>query len=219
MLRFVPDHLKTKNIWKKAAQNLPFIIRNVPDQYKAQEICDRVIRENGGSSMFIPDFYQIKKMCNKGIDDYPRALEIFPDCYKSQKIRNKAVHNYSFAIQFVSECCKTREMCDKDVDTYPFVLDSALDWYIVSENPFILKHALIDTRLKKYMIKAVDACLQASKCFGSKMGIMIILTLMMFILMRMILKVLFLPDLWFVVMNINNANHITKISKKLMPAA
>ena len=140
MLRFVPDHLKTKNIWKKVAQNLPFIIRNVPNKYKAPEICDIVIRENGGSSMFIPDFYKNKKMYNKGIDDYPHALELFPDCYKPQKIRNKAVNNYSFAIQFVSECCKTREMCDKDVDTYPFVFDSVLDWYIVSEDPFVLEY-------------------------------------------------------------------------------
>ena len=44
MLKFIPDHLKTKNMYKHAIQNLPFVIRYVPDQYETQEIL-----ENGGT--------------------------------------------------------------------------------------------------------------------------------------------------------------------------
>ena len=37
MLRFIPDHLKTKETCKNAVKKLPFVIRYVSDQYKAQE--------------------------------------------------------------------------------------------------------------------------------------------------------------------------------------
>ena len=31
MLKFVPDHLKTKNMSKHAVENLPYLLRYVPD--------------------------------------------------------------------------------------------------------------------------------------------------------------------------------------------
>ena len=39
MLKFVPDHLKTKEMCKHAVEKLPFVIRYVPDQYKTQQMC------------------------------------------------------------------------------------------------------------------------------------------------------------------------------------
>ena len=35
MLKFVPDHLKTKNMCKRALKKLPDLLRYVPDQYKS----------------------------------------------------------------------------------------------------------------------------------------------------------------------------------------
>ena len=34
MSKFVPDHLKTKNMCKHAVKKLPYLLRSVPDQYK-----------------------------------------------------------------------------------------------------------------------------------------------------------------------------------------
>ena len=34
MLKFVSDHLKTKNMCKHAIKKLPYLLRYVPDQYK-----------------------------------------------------------------------------------------------------------------------------------------------------------------------------------------
>ena len=34
ILKFVPDHLKTKKICKHAVKKLPCLLRYVPDQYK-----------------------------------------------------------------------------------------------------------------------------------------------------------------------------------------
>ena len=34
LLKFVPDHLKTKKLCKHAIKELPFVLRYVPDQYR-----------------------------------------------------------------------------------------------------------------------------------------------------------------------------------------
>ena len=61
MLRFVPDHRKSKRVCKNAVKKLPFVIKYVPDQYKTIEMFDKVIIEN----VFIPDRYKHQKMCDK----------------------------------------------------------------------------------------------------------------------------------------------------------
>ena len=62
ILRFVPDHLKTKEMFKHAVKHLPFIKRYVPDRYKTQEICDKAILQSGGTL----ECYKNQNMRNKG---------------------------------------------------------------------------------------------------------------------------------------------------------
>ena len=47
MLKFVPDHLKTKKMCKHVVKKLPSVMRYVPDLYKTQKMWDEVIIENG----------------------------------------------------------------------------------------------------------------------------------------------------------------------------
>ena len=54
MIRFVPGHLKTKNMCKHAVTKLPFITGHVPDRYQTQQMCDKAVVENGGTWKFIP---------------------------------------------------------------------------------------------------------------------------------------------------------------------
>ena len=42
MLKFAPDHLKTKNMCKHAVKILPYLQRYVPDQHKTQQMCDKL---------------------------------------------------------------------------------------------------------------------------------------------------------------------------------
>ena len=44
MLKFVPDHLKTKKMCQNAVNKLPFVIMYVPGQYKTKQMCVKVIR-------------------------------------------------------------------------------------------------------------------------------------------------------------------------------
>ena len=54
MLRYISDHLKTKNVCKNAVKKLLFVIECIPDQCKTQEICDKVILENSETLIFVP---------------------------------------------------------------------------------------------------------------------------------------------------------------------
>ena len=63
MLRFVPNHLKTKRTCKHAVKKLPFVIRYIYDGYKNQAIFDKTILENRGTLMFVPWFKKcVKKL-------------------------------------------------------------------------------------------------------------------------------------------------------------
>ena len=76
MLRFRPDHHKTKKMCKNAVKKLLFIIMCIPAQYQTQEISDKVILENGGLLRLI---CKNQEMCNKAVDNYAHALEFVPN--------------------------------------------------------------------------------------------------------------------------------------------
>ena len=42
MLKYVPNHLKTKKMCKHAVKKIPFLMRYVPDQYKTQQMFDKL---------------------------------------------------------------------------------------------------------------------------------------------------------------------------------
>ena len=65
MLKFAPDHLKTKQMCNYAVNELRFVIIYLPDQYKNKKICNRANLENGGTPESVPNQYKTQKMCNK----------------------------------------------------------------------------------------------------------------------------------------------------------
>ena len=84
MLKFIPDHRKTKKMCKHAVKKLPYLLRYVPDKYKSQQICDKAILENGGTLKSVPDSNKNQEMCNKAVDNYP-ALGFVAEYYTTQK--------------------------------------------------------------------------------------------------------------------------------------
>ena len=60
MLKFVPDHLKSKKVCTHL-KKLPFMMRYVPDDYKTQEVCDKPVLENDGTLESVPDCCKIQK--------------------------------------------------------------------------------------------------------------------------------------------------------------
>ena len=61
IIRFIPDHLKTKKVFKHTVKKIPFVIRYVSDLSKTQRMYDKAIIKYGGTSKFILDNYKDKK--------------------------------------------------------------------------------------------------------------------------------------------------------------
>ena len=61
MLRFVPDHLKTKKMCKHVIKKLPFVTRYVPNQFKGQQMHDIIFLENGVMLKFVLNCYKNQK--------------------------------------------------------------------------------------------------------------------------------------------------------------
>ena len=57
MLKFVPDHLKTKKMCKHAVKKLLHLLRYVPDQYKTQQMCEKATLKNGRTLKSVRDCY------------------------------------------------------------------------------------------------------------------------------------------------------------------
>ena len=58
MLRFVPDHLKTKKMCKHAVKKITLSIRYVPDRRKTEHMFEKAILENDGTLKSVPDCYK-----------------------------------------------------------------------------------------------------------------------------------------------------------------
>ena len=88
MLKYVTDHLKTKNVCKHAVKRLHLVKIYVLDQNKTQKTSEKA------------------------------PLESFPDCFKNRKMRGKAVDNYPHVLEFACQCHKTQKTYNKVMDTY-----------------------------------------------------------------------------------------------------
>ena len=55
MLKFDPDHLKTKKKCKHVVKKLCFLIRYDPYQCKSEQMCDKAILENDRTLKSVPD--------------------------------------------------------------------------------------------------------------------------------------------------------------------
>ena len=65
MLKFIPDHLKTKKICEHIIKKLPYLLRYVSDRCKTQKMCEKVMLENGRtlkSIMSVNVYLSIKKI-------------------------------------------------------------------------------------------------------------------------------------------------------------
>ena len=83
MLKFVPDHLKTKKVsmqFKHAVKKIPYLLSYFPDRYKTQKMCEKAILENSGTLKSVPDCSENQEMCNKPVENCPHAVEIVPEC-------------------------------------------------------------------------------------------------------------------------------------------
>ena len=146
MVRFFPDHRKTKKMCKNAVKKLQFVIKYAPDQYKTKEMCDKVFKENCGMLGLTHICFKDQRMCDKTVDNYFYALRFLKMC-------NNVVGTYPSGTQFVVECynaviklfekkkimlkyCpdkyKTQKRCDEAINSHLLILKLVPDWFIIN---------------------------------------------------------------------------------------
>ena len=72
--RLVPDHLKTKKMFKYAIKDVFLIDLRLNKDVK--KLFLKMVE-------FFRDCYKDQKMCDKGVNNYPQTLKFVLDCYKS----------------------------------------------------------------------------------------------------------------------------------------
>ena len=84
MLLFVPDHLKTKEMCKRAVED-SWLLGYVPDRFKTQEICNKAVEEDPWQLGNHPDHFKTQEMCDKAVRDYLFSLLFIPDWFVTQQ--------------------------------------------------------------------------------------------------------------------------------------
>ena len=67
-LVYIPDHLKTKEMSKRAFEEDPYMLDFVPDHSKTSEMCERAVDAYPWALEFVPmDIIITQQMCNKAV--------------------------------------------------------------------------------------------------------------------------------------------------------
>ena len=67
-LVYIPDHLKTKEMSKRAFEEDPYMLDFVPDHFKTPEMCERAVDAYPWALEFVPmNIISTQQMCNKAV--------------------------------------------------------------------------------------------------------------------------------------------------------
>ena len=129
---------------KHAVRKLPFLIRYVPDQLKTQQMYDKAILENDGTLMSVPECYKNQQLCDKAVEKYLYVLEFVPECSKTPnkyvikmlilirlqynlflnaiRLKKCVIKQFIdfFVFDSIPDQYKIQEICDIVVSLYPF---------------------------------------------------------------------------------------------------
>ena len=128
---------------------------------------------------------------------------------------DEVVSNNPFMLKNCLDRYETKKLCDKTVHdclpTFKFVHC----WFAASK----MFEQLCDALFTNDGIAFFDEDFGSATFFANKMGlfleqILIILTLMLLIFMKIIMKLSFVSDFWLSIINLNNEKHFKKISAK-----
>ena len=132
MPRFVPDHLKTKAMYKNAVRKFPFVMRSVADQCNTKKWVKKLLL----TMVECQDVFLTAKAIKKCV--IISCITFFsrlpPDTKNAQSSKCskhvQAVGTYPYAMQFVVEYYMYQEICNKTVYTCSIEYDSVLDQYM-----------------------------------------------------------------------------------------
>ena len=94
MLKFVPDHLKTKKMSNHAATKLPLIVHSYHHVLE-----------------FVLKYYKTQKICDEDVSTYPLRIKFVPEWLMTQEMCDKPVNRCLFLFDSIPTQYQTQEMC------------------------------------------------------------------------------------------------------------
>ena len=79
MLEYVPDDMKTNEIYKTAVQQNGYILEFVPEDKKTDEICETAVKQNGWALEYVPEDKKTDELCKIAVRQCVQALIFVPD--------------------------------------------------------------------------------------------------------------------------------------------
>jgi hypothetical protein len=139
LIKYIPDHLKSKELFIQFLVNDPCIISLVPVEYLKSNICEQVVIDRPILFMRIPDHLKTEEMSIHATYYYPelvkyvppkfyaklslRAIYEVPNEYKTKEFWYEVVPRFGSLLEFVKEEDKTYELCEKAVISWCCAID------------------------------------------------------------------------------------------------
>ena len=131
------------------------------------------------------------------------------DRYKTEEICDKIISDDSFSLRYLPEQYKAQQLCDETADDFLPTLDVVPDWFVTSK---VIKKLFTTLYADENILMKILVMLfliVMKWVFLTK--ILTALTLTIIILMKMILVLLFMSEIWLGILNLKNTKHIKKI--------
>ena len=150
-------------------------------------------------------------MCHIAANRFFLAFIYVPGRYKIQEMCDRVISEDPFMLLYCPHRCKTQGICDEDVDnslaTFKFFSDWLLQLKCLKNWIVIYTLMMICSFVMKIFVNS--HLLLIKNIWFLYILIKLILAMIM-ILMKMILRLLFISGFWLGVVNLKNAKHLKK---------
>ena len=113
-LEFVPEKLRTKEIYEAACKSSGAMLQNVPENHISASLCKAAVMNDGLALSFVPEKYKTEKLCLAAVKNNPRAISNVPSQLVTPEFCVKADCLSSVPNQF-----RNAEFYDKVIDLNP----------------------------------------------------------------------------------------------------
>jgi len=110
-LEYVPEELRTEQIYLALVKNDGSALRVVPKELRTERMCFTAVSNNGSALGYVPKELRTERMCFTAVSKSGRALQYLPEEMKTEKICLGAVSKDGSALEYVPKELRTERMC------------------------------------------------------------------------------------------------------------
>lgn len=136
-LKYVPKHLKTNELCELAVDNTEYAFQHITYEYMTPELSDLAIKTHGCFIRYVPEKYITLEYCKLAIKSCYESLKFLPAKYLTEELYISSVTTYGGALQYVPEKYKTSELCQIAVENNRYALEYVPEELITKELAYI----------------------------------------------------------------------------------